>query len=254
MKRYKTIIFILITISIHSTAFPQDGVRLWYGHSVQARINKEWRVSAGQLFIFGRDPFQLSTLQNSLNVSYRYTKRVRLGFGYLKSINPQSTSGRSRNRLTGRVDYRIRLENFWIQNAFRVEWHFPERSKFQYRLRYAFRIHPRGLDLPLRARPFVTNEFHYYLSGRPLWYRDEQGEKVIRQSPNGLHAHRLTLGLRITPVKRLNVTFRFMRQTEFNLGNKYRKINVEDPRDGRIRRRFNNFSALVVTGAYRLKL
>ncbi len=239
---------------MHSTAFSQDGVRLWYGHSVQGRINKEWRVSAGQLFIFGRDPFQLNTLQNSLNVSYRYTKRVRLGFGYLKSIHPQSTGRQSRNRLTGRVDYRIRLENFWIQNAFRVEWHFPERSKFQYRLRYAFRIHPRGLDLPLRARPFITNEFHYYLSGRPLWYRDEQGEKVIRQSPNGLHAHRLTLGLRITPLKRTNVTFRFMRQTEFNLGNKYRKINVEDPRDGRIRRRFNNFSALIVTASYRLKL
>ena len=143
MKKYKTILFALITILINSTAFSQDGVRLWYGHSVQARINKEWRVSAGQLFIFGRDPFQLSTLQNSLNVSYRYNKRVRLRFGYLKSINPQGLSERSRNRLTGRVDYRVKLEKFWIQNAFRLEWHFPERSKFQYRLRYAFRIHPR---------------------------------------------------------------------------------------------------------------
>ncbi|MCG8385707.1 MAG: hypothetical protein MJA30_09215, partial [Cytophagales bacterium] len=76
----------------------------------------------------------------------------------------------------------------------------------------------------------------------------------VRQSPDGLHAHRITLGVRISPLKRTNVTLRFMRQTEFNLGNKYRRINVEDPRNGKVRRKFNNFSALVISTSYRFSM
>ena len=254
MKKNKTILLIFMTLGLHSIAFAQDRMRIWYGHSAQARINKEWRISAGQLFMFSGDPRELARIQNSLNASYRYNKKVRLGFGYQLSIDPRDLGKQARNRLTGRVSYRTKWQNFRIINTFRAEWHFPQRSKFEYRLRYAALIYPRKLDLPLNARPFMTNEFHYYLSGDPLWYRDAEGEKVVEQSPDGLHAHRLTLGLRFTPFKRTNITFRYMRQTEFNLGSKYRKINVEDPRNGRIRRRFNNFSVLFITASYRFNL
>lgn len=254
MKNTKTILIAIILTMINSIAFAQDRMRIWYGHTAQVRLNKEWRVSAGQLFMFSGDPRDLSRIQNSLNASYRYNKNVRLGFGYQLSIDPRDLGKQARNRLTGRVSYRMNWDNFRVVNTFRAEWHFPQRSKFEYRLRYAAMIYPRKLDLPLNARPFMTNEFHYYLSGDPLTYRDAEGEKVVEQSPDGLHAHRLTLGLRVRPIKRLSVTFRYMRQTEFNLGNKYRKINVEDPRNGRIRRRFNNFSALVITASYRFEV
>lgn len=254
MKKNKTILLIFLTLLINSLAIAQDGMRIWYGHSAQARLNKEWRISAGQLFMFSGKPRELRRIQNSLNFSYRHSKRVRLGFGYQLSIDPRDLGKQARNRLTGRLSYYTRWKNFGVTNTFRAEWHFPQRSKFEYRLRYAFRIHPRGLDLPLRARPFMTNEFHYYLSGDPLWYRDSDGERVVEQSPDGLHAHRFTLGLRITPIKRTNLTVRYMRQTEFNLGSKYRRLNVEDPRNGRVRRRFNNFSVFMVTVSHRFKL
>ena len=254
MKNNKTILIAFITFFFHSIALAQDGMSIWYGHGAEARLTKEWRVSARQLFMFSGNPRKLSRIQNSLNVSYRYNKRVRLGFGYQLSVDPRDLGKQARSRLTGRVSYYTKWKGFRVMNTFRAEWHLPERSKFEYRLRYAMRIHPRNLDLPLRARPFMTNEFHYYLSGDPLWYRDAEGERVVEQSPNGLHAHRFTLGLRITPLKRTNLTMRFMRQTEFNLGSKYRRINVEDPRNGRIRRRFNNFSVFIVTVSHRLKL
>ncbi|TRX59087.1 DUF2490 domain-containing protein [Fulvivirga sp. M361] len=248
------LMLLLLVFSTIQSAVAQDGVRFWYGHSAQARITKEWRVSVGQLFLFRRNPTELGTIQNSLNVQYRLNSKVCLGLGYQRSGSVQNANDDARNRLTARIHVARNFGKIRLMNYFRAEWHSPERSKFEYRLRYAFRIHRRNWRLPLRARPYITNEFHYYLSGRPLWYRDEQGERVIRQSPRGLHAHRLTLGVTLRPIKRTNVNLRFMRQTEFNLGNKYRRINVEDPRNGRIRRRFSNFSAMILSVSYRFKV
>lgn len=234
-------------------SWSQDRPRIWYGHSVQTRFNKEWRLSAGQLFMFSGDPRSLKTIQNAINATYRYNSRIRFGFGFQKSFSTKSTTQKSRNRLTGRISVAGNIDRIRITNNFRAEWHFPERSKYEFRLRYAFRLHIRNLDLPLRARPFITNEFHYYLAGRPLWYRDNKGDKVVRQSTDGLHAHRITLGLRFTPFKRTNVSIRYMRQTEFNIGSEYRRINTVDPRDGKVRRAFNNFSTFIFTVNYRLK-
>ena len=254
MKYYKTIIITLITISSGSNTLAQNGIRLWYGHSATLRINKEWRVSGGQLFLFKTTPFEMTTLQNSLGLTYRLNSKVRFGMGYQKSFDPTNLTEEGRNRITGRISLAGKLQQIRIMHYFRAEWHFPERSKYEYRLRYAFRIHRRNWDLPLGARPYITNEFHYYLSGRPLWYRDEEGTKVVRQSPNGLHAHRITFGIRVSPIKRMNVNLRFMRQTEFNIGDKYREINVTDPRNGKVRRRFNNFSVLVLSTSYQFRI
>ena len=254
MSKIKTIVLVSLPIFLCGNTFSQDATKLWIGLSAQARITREWRVSVGQLYMFNRDPLDLTTLQNSLNVTYRCNRRWRVGLGYQKSSAPFDRSRQERNRLTARASYAGKLQNIRVIHFFRTEWHFPERSKFEYRLRYAFRIHRRNWDLPLNARPFMTNEFHYYLSGRPLWYRDDAGERVVRQSPDGLHAHRITIGIRVSPMKRTNVTLRFMRQTEFNLGNQYRRINVEDPRNGKVRRKFNNFSALVISTSYRFSI
>ncbi len=254
MINIKAIAIILLLIVLSLEAKAQDGPRLWYGHSVQLKLSKTWRMSASQLFIFGRDPLALSSLQNSINLQYRVNKKLRVGLGYQHANKPSDRNGEGRNRITGRLNYGMKFQSIRIMNYFRAEWHFPERSKFQYRLRYGFRIHHRKWKLPIKARPFITNEFHYYLSGRPLWYRDGSGDRIIKQSPDGLHAHRLTIGLRITPLKRTNISLRFMRQTEFNLGNEFRKINVEDPRNGKVRRRFNNFSAFILTASHRFNL
>ncbi len=254
MIKNKTILLVFLAISLYSNTFSQNATKVWFGLSAQARITREWRVSVGQLYMFNRGPLDWATLQNSVNITYRHNRKLRTGLGYQQSTAPFDQSREARNRLTGRLSYYGNLQRVRILHSFRAEWHFPERSKFEYRLRYAFRLHLRNWDLPYGARPFITNEFHYYLSGRPLSYRNESGERVARQSPNGLHAHRLTLGIRFSPLRRTNITVRFMRQREFNIGHKYRRINVEDPRNGKIRRKFNNFSAIVISTSYRFSL
>ena len=250
MKSKITLILIICLATTH--LFAQEDLKLWTGYSAGARITKEWRVSAGQLLLFSQQPFELSSMQNSVNLTYRFDKRFRAGFGYLRSSDPSDPDQEARNRVTGRFRYNARLGKFRFLNSLRVEWHFPERSKFEYRIRYGIHIHRGSWGLPLRTTPFITNEFHYYLSGRPLQYRDEQGEKVVKQSPDGLHAHRITLGVRFRPFKRANASISYMRQTEFNIGSKYREINVTDPRDGDILRAFNNFSVLMFRFSYRL--
>ncbi|WP_282080515.1 DUF2490 domain-containing protein [Aquimarina algiphila] len=248
------IITILFFYFFVTATMGQEDLKVWTGHSAQAKLTKEWRLNVGQLLLFSQEPFELASLQNSANISYRLNKRIRFGVGYLRSSDPSDPDQEARNRITGRFRLDLKLGKFRIANSLRGEWHFPERSKFEYRLRYGFRVHRGNWGLPFKTTPFITNEFHYYLSGRPLQYRDELGEKVVRQSPNGLHAHRITLGVRFRPFKRANASLSYMRQTEFNIGNKYREINVTDPRNGKIRRAFNHFSVVMFRFSYQLDL
>ncbi|WP_219011695.1 DUF2490 domain-containing protein [Aquimarina litoralis] len=237
-----------------SIAIAQEDLKLWTGYSAQAKLTKKWRLSAGQLLLFNQEPFELSSMQNSVNIRYRMSKRMSFGTGYLRSSDPSDPDQEARNRITGRFRLNARLGKVRFANSLRAEWHFPERSKFEYRIRYGLRIHGGNWGLPLKTTPFITNEVHYYLSGRPLQYRDASGDKVVKQSPDGLHAHRVTLGIRFRPFRRANASISYMQQTEFNIGSKYREINVVDPRNGRVRRAFNNFSVLMFRFSYQLDL
>ncbi len=253
MATLKTTIVLLFFIFVQTT-IAQEDLKLWTGHSAQAKLTKEWRLNVGQLLLFGQEPFELSSLQNSASVSYRISKRTRVGLGYIRSSDPSDPDQEARNRIVGRYRADLKFGKLRLANSLRAEWHFPERSKFEYRLRYGLRIHRGNWGLPLKTTPFITNEFHYYLSGKPLQYRDELGDKVVKQSPDGLHAHRVTLGVRFRPFKRASASLSYMRQTEFNIGNKYRRINVVDPRNGRVRRSFSNFSVVMFRFSYQLDL
>ena len=254
MTRLKTITTLLFISFFIETIGAQEELRLWTGHSAQAKLTKEWRLNVGQLLLFSQEPFELASLQNSAGITYRVNRRTSYGIGYIRSSDPSDPDQEARNRITGRFRLNLRLGKVRIANSLRAEWHFPERSKFEYRLRYGFRVHRGNWGLPLKTTPFITNEFHYYLSGRPFQYRDDLGEKVVKQSPDGLHAHRITLGVRFRPFRRAQASLSYMRQTEFNIGNKYRRINVTDPRNGKIRRKFNNFSVVMFRFSYQLDL
>jgi len=248
------IINVLLLSFFANIIIAQEDLKLWTGYSAQAKLTKKWRLTAGQLLLFSQEPFELSSMQNSVNIRYRMNKRINFGAGYLRSSDPSDPDQEARNRITSRFRLNTRLGKIRFANNLRAEWHFPERSKFEYRIRYGLRIHGGNWGFPLKTTPFISNEIHYYLSGKPLQYRDASGDKVVKQSPNGLHAHRITLGIRFKPFRRANASISYMKQTEFNIGSKYREINVEDPRNGRVRRAFNNFSVLMFRFSYQLDL
>ncbi|BFP42456.1 hypothetical protein FGF1_33010 [Flavobacteriaceae bacterium GF1] len=245
------LLFLASLLSLPLSA--QEGMKFWAGHSYRTNITKEWRVRAGQLYLFD-DRMDLTSMQNSARVDYRFNRNITVGLGYIRSSDPADPDQQARNRIDPRVRYRFKLGKLRIANQLRAEWHFPSRSKFEYRLRYALGLNAGDFGLPMDITPYMTNELHYYLNGRPLNYRDTDGDVIVRQSPNGLHAHRIRIGVRFRPFKRANVSLSFMRQTEFNIGSRFRQINVVDPRDGDILRGFNNFSVLSFSFSYRFKI
>lgn len=254
-KNYKPvspILFVLVFFT-HLGLLGQEGPKFWSGYSVGANLDRTWSVRAGQTYLFDNS-LGLRAVQNGAGINYRVNKKLSLGLGYIYSTNSADPDQPARNRLDPRIEYNVRLGKLRIGNRLRTEWHFPERSKFEYRLRYALQLHAGNFGLPLKATPYISNEFHYYLGGSPLQYRDETGEKVVKQSPDGLHAHRIRAGIRFKPFKRAYAGISYMRQTEFNIGDKYRELNVTDPRTGRISRPFNNFSAVTFNFSYRFKL
>ncbi|WP_422079406.1 DUF2490 domain-containing protein [Ulvibacterium sp.] len=249
-KAFLPLFFFIVT---NTNLVAQEDLKVWTGHSWSTKITNEWRIRAGQLYLFDEN-MDLTSLQNSARIDYRFNRRFRVGFGYIRSSDPADPDQQARNR----IETRFRLSQRWgklrIAHTLRPEWHFPERSKFEYRIRYALRLHAGDWGLPLDITPYLTNELHYYLDGRPFQYRDNNGDKLVRQSPNGLHAHRIRLGVRFRPFKRASASLSFMRQTEFNIGSPYRRLNVQDPRNGEIKRRFNNFSVLAFSFFYSINL
>lgn len=255
MKKPKvtTLIIAISALFASATSIAQEDLKVWTGHSWSTKITDEWRVRAGQLYLFD-ERLDLSSIQNNARIDYRFNRRFRLGFGYVRSSSPGDPDQQARNR----IETRLRLSHRWgklrIAHTLRPEWHFPERSKFEYRIRYALGLHAGNWGLPLKITPYITNELHYYLDGRPFQYRDSAGDKLVKQSPNGLHAHRIRLGLRFRPFKRASANLSFMRQREFNIGSPYRRLNVTDPRNGEVKRSFNNFSVLSFSFFYRIKV
>lgn len=248
-----TLPIILLAVLYNLESAAQEGPKFWSGYSLSTNLNKEWRINAGQLYLFDNS-LGLGSVQNSARIDYRFNRNFGVGLGYIHSNNSNDPDQAARNRLDPRASYSFRVGKLRVGNTLRAEWHFPERSKFEYRVRYGLQLHAGDWGLPLDITPYVSNELHYYLGGKPFQFRDDNGEKVVNQSPNGLHAHRIKLGVRFKPFKRASAGLSFMRQTEFNLGDKYRRINVTDPRNGEIKRPFNNFSVVAFNFAYRFKI
>jgi len=231
----------------------QNELKLWAAHSYNARITEEFRIKVGQLYLFDGN-FGVSSLQNSAHLRYHFNKNFRTGIGYISSSSPKNPDKENRNRVDSRVSYRFKLSKLRIWNTLRSELHFPTRSKFKYRFRYSVILSAGSFKLPLDITPFISNEIHYYLNGRPFQYRDLFGDKTVKQSPDGLHAHRLKLGINLKPFKHARASLSFIRQTEFNLGKANRRLNITDPRNGKIKRRFSNFSVLLLNFSYRFKI
>jgi len=249
----KTVLGLILIIAGCNLLQSQNEVKLWTAHSYSTKVSDKWRIRAGQLYLFDEN-VSLSSLQNSARLEYRLDKKFRLGLGYTRSSDPADVDQTAKNRVETRFRYRVRWGKLRIYNYLRGEWHFPERSKFEYRIRYALGLHAGDWGMPLRITPYITNELHYYLNGRPFQYRDGNGEKLVKQSPDGLHAYRIRLGVRFRPFKRASASLSFMRQTEFNIGSPFRRLNVTDPRNGEIKRSFNNFSVLAFSFSYRFKI
>lgn len=228
----------------------------WNTLGVSVPLDDKFSISYFQLHSLSLDQPGFNFIQPDLDINYRVTDRLRFSVGFTPtfSIDDNPDNQLVYHRVTGKLRLNTRISRrIRMNNSFTFEHHFTQRSKFQQRYIYRLDLYYRDTSLPWRLRPFVNQKLYYYTNGRPLQYYDDAGNKTDRVSPNGLHAYRVQLGLKLYPIDGLTVTAYYLKQLEFNtslLGT--RDINSLNPNSNNIRRPFYNFSVIGLSLSYSL--
>ncbi|MEM6726648.1 MAG: hypothetical protein AAF598_21595, partial [Bacteroidota bacterium] len=155
-------------------------------------------------------------------------------------------------RIRGEIRNNQKFGNWSMRNSFNAEYHFPQRSKFSYRLFHTFQLTYRDRDWPIDIRPFFQTRLYYYLGGRQVVFEDPESEEIITAAPDGLHGFRYILGCRIKLHDSVSMTLSYLNHREFNAslfgGN---PLNTEDLNEGDVNNQFFNFQSLGVGLSFR---
>ena len=189
---------------------------------------------------------------NSFSVRFAYdvTKDwdVRTAFVWRSSPNSEEV----RRRLFLQGTHRTRLADvFSWRNGARLEWNSSNENNYRYRVHLFTRIGPRKRLKFLKLSPSVSYTLFYNIGGNPIQYYDEEGDRTVKQAPNGFHRGRVNFRLNSRVTRHLRLTVNYMIQREFNfLVGEYREINVVNPRNGKVRRRFRNYEVIGFSVSY----
>lgn len=234
-----------------------DTEMLWATFGISKKINKKWRVGYNQLHSYNIQDGRMNFIQPDFSASYKLSKRWQLSANYIPlfSLDGVANNQLVYHKLRVRARHYTRInKRFRMHNSFNIEHNFTQRSKFTQRYFLRNDIYYRDNSLPWRLRPFIEQRLYWYQNGRDLQYYDAIGNKLEKTAPNGLHAYRLKLGVKLYPTRRLNTSVFFLKQKEFNtsfLGSK--NINSLNPKRQKIRRKFYDFSVIGVSLTYKFK-
>lgn len=253
-----TITFLLLVFGFSSKAQvnEKDKQMVWATFGVTKKLNKKWRVTYSQLNSYNTQDGRLNFIQPDFNVQYRLAKKWQLSASYIPlfSLDGVTNNQLVYHKLRARARYYTRVSsNFRMYNSINFEHNFTQRSKFTQRFFLRNDLYYRDNSLPWRLRPFIEQRLYWYQNGRDLQYYDAIGNKLDKTAPNGLHAYRLKLGVKLYPTKKLNTALFFLKQKEFNtrfLGSK--DINNLNPNSQKIRRKFYDFSVIGLSLTYKL--
>lgn len=231
-----------------------ENVMSWTSFSLSKKFNKNWSGSYSQLHSIALDELEFNFIQSNLKLTRKVKKNLYVSAGYKPTFKLNNNNEGEQilfNRLYGEMRYTQKLGDFRFQHKIGGEHHFTSLRKFQQRYYYSLKTYYRNKDLPLELRPFFTQKLFYYNGGKPIQEIDEETNEIFEVVPNGLHAYRFQLGVRVSPTEKMNVSLYYMKQVEFNsfLGN---DINVENENTGKITAPFYNFGVIGLTMSYRL--
>ncbi len=235
--------------------FETENNMTWLGVGVSKKLNEKFSINYFQNHSFDlTNGMNLNFIQPSLNLNYKVSKPLTISIGTKPTFLLNNNKQLIFHRLTGRVKYHVRVSKRIRSNiSLNGEHHFDQRSKFQQRYFLRLDVYYRNTDLPWKLRPFFNQKLYWYANGRPLQYRDSEGDKTELKSPNGLHAYRWRMGIKLYPTKKMTISAYYMQQKEFNttlFGT--RNINDLNPNTGKIRRPFFDFSAIGISTTIKL--
>lgn len=226
--------------------------KFWGAITVDLALSKESKITFGYLrsndlndsinTILSKNVFN----QFGTSFEYAFSDHLKTRAGILISQFP--SSGNFLMRYFVKADYKINIgEKVKWTNGLVVEKHSSNENRFSYRFIYITQLGLRKrLDF-LSLSPSVSYWLFYNVGGTKIQYYDDLGQPSELETPDGIHRGRLVLKLNSKISDMLDISVYYMKQTEFNLFNDYRSLNVVNPSTGKISRPFNNYNVIGVT-------
>ncbi len=224
--------------------------RLWTTSGVKVRTHKKLSFGLSYFTAYNFSQRQIKYDQWRLSATYSPKRRWYLTTAYVRGQS--KTSKNITHRIVGEIAYPTTIPFDFITQYFTAEKFFPATSKYGWRISYALRLKETLLEQPFRIAPYASGRLFYFYGGRLIQRYDDTGERTYKSAGNGLHRFRGTLGVDMRPTKHLQLKMFWMIQREFNVGSRRTEINVINPNNGKISRRFSNYPVLGVSGAIRL--
>lgn len=243
---WKAFSFCLFYQLVHFNSFAQDDLKVWAGLQTNIGITKKWDLKLN--FLHSSEcNYKLSNdfQQLSATSSYDFNKKINGRLGYLSTL--ASLKDDSKYRIFARFMIDSKLNRtFQISNGVQAEKHSKNETRYSYRLIYINTLSVNKRLKFLNLTPSATVWLYYNMGGKPLqYYNYENGTATIKNNANGFHRARYFLNLNSKINKNFSISLYAMRQQEFNLFTRdTRKINVLNPKTGKISRPFNNYTVL----------
>jgi len=257
MKNHILILLIFFIKLTNAQINETEKQMLWTTISLSKKINKKVKINYLQLHSVEMNTFKFNFIQPELSFNYKLKKKLTTSISYSPTFSLDGVTGNQLvyHRISGKIKLRTKLiKRIYMSNSFVGEHHFTQRSKWKQRFYYRLDLeYKNNRKLPWKMKPFLSQKLYWYQNGRVLQYYDVAGDKTVLQSPNGLHAYRLKLGLKFYPIKKWNFTIYYLKQKEFNssfLNTK--EINSFNPNTGNIRRSFYDFKVFGLNLNYKL--
>lgn len=244
MNRIKLIVAMLV---FSSSIAAQTENQLWSSITVTSKVARKTRVDVSFMNASSMsNKFTEVFNQGSLSVDYQLTKAWNVETG-LNILSPINTLG-NRMRYYVRAAYNTKVgDHLRWTNAVRVEHNSEAETRFRQRVILSTRLAAQDRLTSLRLTPFVSYSLFYNIGGAPIRYYSGDGLEIAKQSPDGFHRGRLTLGANSKINDYTRISLSYMIQNEFNfLTPETRKMNVTDPLRNRVLRPFNDFNAVLL--------
>lgn len=211
--------FVLVVCLINFTqSFSQDltnNAKLWFGTSVNYKIDKNFKAKFGALYAHNTSPSYFSFAQFKLGLSYKIKRRMYLEFGYKKQLLSDSQTKRDLYNITPGLFNKLEFDRIYLSYSFKhdlvervslkheIEYEnfFPAVQKYHNRYIYSAK-----LSYNIRRSsfsPFIENQIYYYAGG---------------EISNGIKRHRIKTGVNFKPIKdfAMSTSIYHIYQNEFN--------------------------------------
>jgi hypothetical protein len=257
----KRTLYILILLSFSVSAqSPKDPSKLWSSAGLRVKLAKKMNAEINQMYGFDSAPVTLRFTQTSARIQYSPGGHLSFSAGWLvtKSLRRQKPVIH-KYRYTGSVAWRSKIEIWRLTNSIKIELFDIRETRYDKRIIYSFYIKPKTMKMAPKIKwsPFINMRFYYNMGGKAISQYNNEGARIGKFTPDGLHRLRLKSGVYFKLFKKLKITLQGTYQEEFNTiwsVKNNQNINVRNPKSGNITRRFQNYFVLSISAKWYLSL